>query len=202
MRAILRWAARVLGTAAATVLVIVALPHASRLMSAILPDLSGAAMNASITLSHRMEESARLETSVVRDEGILNSTTEALFIGQVQSVTIQYVYEASLGIDLKKVDMRLDGRTITFTLPEPEILQDSLTPTSMVRDDFWYPLTDERRMKLLEDEKAKCREKTLKEYASSDAAWQNTVSALSATVEGWLGTGYPGVIFRYEQAAK
>lgn len=200
MKGFLRWLSRVAATVVTVVLIIVLLPYASRLASAVLPDLSGAALNTSILLSHKMENSTRLETSVVEDEGVLNSTTEAMFIGQVQSVSIQYLYRASIGIDLSKVQMSVRGSTITLTLPQVEILSDSITPQQVEKNDFWYPLTEERRQKLLESELALCRQRCLDEYTTSEEAWQNTVSAIENTISSWLSNSNSGVAVRYEQA--
>ena len=197
MKRLLRYLARVAATALTIVLIVVLLPYASRWASSILPDLGGAALNTSILLSHQMQESARLETATVEDEGVLNASTSAMFLGTVQNVTIQYVYRASLGIDLRKVEIKVEGSTVTLLLPEIEILSDSLTPVQTVKDDFWYPLTEERRQKLLQDELDKCRERCLTEYAASDDVWQSTVSALSDTVSAWVSTG--GVTIRYER---
>lgn len=197
MKRLLRYLARVAGKALTIVLIVVLLPYASRWASSILPDLGGAALNTSILLSHQMQESARLETATVEDEGVLNASTSAMFLGTVQNVSIQYVYRASLGIDLRKAEIKVEDSVVTLLLPEIEILSDSLTPVQTVKDDFWYPLTEERRQKLLQDELDKCRERCLTEYATSDEAWQNTVSALSDTVSAWVSTG--GVTIRYER---
>ena len=197
MKRLLRYLARVAGKALTIVLIVVLLPYASRWASSILPDLGGAALNTSILLSHKMQESARLETATVEDEGVLNASTSAMFLGTVQNVSIQYVYRASLGIDLRKAEIKVEDSVVTLLLPEIEILSDSLTPVQTVKDDFWYPLTEERRQKLLQDELDKCRERCLTEYATSDEAWQNTVSALSDTVSAWVSTG--GVTIRYER---
>ena len=200
MKGFLRWIGRILATVISIVLIIVLLPYASQWVSAVMPDLSGAAVTASVTLAHQMKNSARMETAVVDDEGVLTSTTDAMFLGQVQSVTIQYTYHASLGIDLSRVDMSVEGNTITFLLPEMEILADSLTPEEIVKDDFWYPLTDARRQKLLDDELAQCREKCMRDYAQSQEAWQNTESALQSTFAAWLGEAAPHVTFRFLRA--
>ena len=200
MKKLLRYLARVAATALTIVLTVVLLPYASRWASSILPDLGGAALNTSILLSHQMQESARLETATVEDEGVLNASTSAMFLGTVQNVSIQYVYRASLGIDLRKAEIKVEDSVVTLLLPEIEILSDSLTPVQTVKDDFWYPLTEERRQKLLQDELDKCRERCLTEYATSDEAWQNTVSALSDTVSAWVSTG--GVTIRYERMSR
>ena len=202
MKGFLRWIGRILATAISVVLIIVLLPHASQWVSRVMPDVSGAAVTASVTLAHQMQSSARLETLVVDDEGVLTSTTDAMFLGQVQSVTIQYSYHASLGIDLSRVNMKVEGDTITFLLPEMEILSDSLTPTEITKDDFWYPLTDARRQKLLEDEQAQCREKCLSSYAVSQDAWQSTISTLEGIFSAWLGEAAPHVTFHFLRASE
>lgn len=193
MKRFLHWLGRVTGAAITLVLVVVLLPYASKLASAFLPDLSGAAVNATVLLSHRMESSARLETAAIEDESVLNATTNAMFLGQVQSVNIQYVYRASIGIDLKKVQITLRGQTITLALPPLEVLSDSITPIQVEKDDFWYPLTEERRQKLMDEELAQCRQRCLEEYLASPEAWVSTVSAVESTVSGWLSAAAPGV---------
>ena len=200
MKGFLRWLKRVAATVISVILVVVLLPYASRLASAVLPDLSGAALNTSILLSHEMKSSARLETNVVVDEGIMNSTTNALFLGEVQSVTMKYTYRASVGIDLSKVQMKVRGNTITLTLPPLEILADSLTPDQMEKNDFWYPLTEERRQKLMENELTLCRERCLNEYAASGEAWQHTLTAMGNTVSSWLTSINSNVTIRYERS--
>ncbi len=200
MKGFLQWLKRIAATVITVMLIIVLLPYASQLASAVLPDLSGAALNTSILLSHRMESSARLETSFIEDEGILNSTTSAMFIGQVQSVNIQYIYRASIGIDLSKVKMNVRGSTITLTLPQPEILNDSITPQQVEKNDFWYPLTESRRQKILNDELQLCRQRCLDEYLNSEEAWQNTLAAMENTISGWLTASSSGVTVRYVQS--
>lgn len=202
MKAFLRWISRILATVISVVLIIVLLPHASGWISHLMPDVSGAAVKASVTLAHQMKSSARLETTVVDDEGVLTSTTNAMFLGQVQSVTIQYTYHASLGIDLSRVNMKVQGNTMTFLLPELEVLSDSLTPKEIVKDDFWYPLTDAQRQKLLDDEQAQCREKCLREYAASQEAWQNTEAVLEGIFSVWLGDAAPEISFQFFRASE
>lgn len=198
MKRVLFWMGKVLGKVVATVLVIVLLPYASKLAAAMLPDLSGAAINTSVTLSQRLSASARLECNQVDAEGVLDATTTALLIGTVQSVQIAYRYHASIGIDLAKVGIHINDSEITFVLPEMEVLSDSLTPTQISRNDFWYPLTDERRQKLLDDEQAACRAKYLAETAASEEGWANVISAFEGTVSQWMARGNARITFRYE----
>lgn len=197
MKRLLKWFSRIIASVLTLILVILALPYASRFLSSMLPDLSGAATNLSVTLSRHMQEAARLETSIVEDEGVLESSTNALFLGEVQKVTIRYTYRASIGIDLTKVQLSVSGNTITMELPALEVLSDSLTPEEIIRDDFWYPLTDERLQKLLSDEQTRCRAHYLAENAQSAAAWSNTVAAMENTIGQWIGLGRSGVSIEF-----
>lgn len=202
MRGFMKWIARTVGTAISLVLVIVLMPYASKLAEQLLPAIDGAAINTSVTLRREMENSARLETVCITEEGVLNSSTSAMLLGEVQSVTVKYTYTASIGIDLTRVGLSVDGNTLTFTIPQPEVLADSLHPDQIVRDDFWYPLTDSRRQELLDEEQAKCREYYLQSFLNSDDMWQRTVQALESTIGVWLGQGTNGLTFKFvpEQA--
>lgn len=197
MKAFLKWLGRVIGTALCLVLVIVMLPYASRWAAQIIPDLTGAAMTTSATLSRKLAQSARLECIQAEREGVLESTVDALLIGTVQSVQIAYDYHASIGIDLSKVEVRVEGSRITLALPEMEVISDSLTPTQIDRKDFWYPLTDERREKLLQDEREACRAAEL-EAAKTDEGWAFVTAALENTISGWIGAESPRLTIQYE----
>ena len=102
MKRFLKWLGKVVGTALSLVLVIIMLPYATKWIGKLLPDGSRNAITVSAVLSRQMEASSRLETAKIEDEGVISSSVDALFIGQVQNVVIQYRYEASMGIDLKK----------------------------------------------------------------------------------------------------
>lgn len=198
MKRFMKWLGRTVGSAVCIVLVIVLMPYASKLAEKLLPAIDGAAINSSVTLRREMENSARLETVCITEEGVLNSSTSAMLLGEVQSVTVKYTYTASIGIDLTRVGLSVDGNTLTFILPQPEVLADSLHPDEIVRDDFWYPLTDSRRQELLDAEQAKCREYYLQSYLNSDDMWQRTVQAFEATIGVWLGNSTNGLTFRFE----
>ena len=202
MKALLRWLGRTLGAALTLVLVIVLLPHASRFASSVLPDLSDTAVTASATLARNLQQSARLETTLAEEEGVLESSTNALFLGQVQQITVHYTYRASLGIDLSKVQVKLSGNTITLLLPEMEVLSDSLTPEEIRKDDFWYPLTDERLQALLAQEQERCRAYYLEEYAHSDQAWADAIAVLESTVSQWITLGNDRFTIEYAPLAQ
>ena len=85
MRGFMKWIARTVGTAISLVLVIVLMPYASKLAEQLLPAIDGAAINTSVTLRREMENSARLETVCITEEGVLNSSTSAMLLGRCSS---------------------------------------------------------------------------------------------------------------------
>ena len=194
MKRFLKWLGKVVGTALSLVLVIIMLPYATKWIGKLLPDGSRNAITVSAVLSRQMEASSRLETAKIEDEGVISSSVDALFIGQVQNVVIQYRYEASMGIDLKKVKMQILGNVLTLELPPVEVLADSLTPINVERNDFWFPLSEERRLKLLEDERLKCRAHYLEENQENRDAFDYSVAAMTEWLDQLLKeTGRQGV---------
>lgn len=186
MKALLRWLAKILGSALTVILIVILFPYVSRWAERLLPDESGAAIKASVILASELENSARLETLKVKEDGVLNYDIRAAFIGTVAEVNVKYQYEASFGIDLTKVSMQVSGNEIIFTLPQPELIQDTLTPNEVYQEDFWYKgFTLQDYEKLLEDERCIRREVYLSGEQSS-SLWEATIAAFDKTVIAWL----------------
>ncbi len=186
MKVFLRWLAKILGSVITMVLVVVLFPYASRWAAKLLPDESGAAIRASAVLATKLENSARLETLKVEEDGVLHYDIRAAFIGSVAEVNVSYKYEASFGIDLNEVTMQTTDSEIIFTLPQPVLIQDVLTPNEVYQDDFWYKgFTLEDYEKLLESERITRREAYLIGDASAQL-WDATVAAFEKTIAAWL----------------
>ena len=200
MKAFFRWLARIVGSALTIVLVIVLFPYLSKLAARFLPDESGAAIKTSAVLAAKLENSARLETFRVEEEGVLNYDIQAVLLGSVANINAKYLYEASFGIDLSKVSLQVASNEITFLLPPIELIQDSLTPQEVYRDDFWYPgFSDADFEKLLSDERISRRETYLSgEYQTQ--LWDATVAAFEQTIAAWLTEMNSSVEFKYQQA--
>lgn len=199
MKRLGKWLSKTLRRALILVIMIVLLPYAARLAEYLLPDLSGRAVAVSQILSQRFEESARLETLKIEEEGVISSSTSALFLGKVQQVDIRYLYEASFGVDLRKVTMEQEGNRLILTLPPVEVLADSLTPLSIERRDFWYPLKDRQRQALLDQQRIECRDRFLQEQAASEDAWRQTCRMFDETIAQWVDS-LSGVRITYVQA--
>lgn len=200
MKAFFRWLAKVLGSALTIILVIVLFPHVSKIAANLLPDESGAAIKASAILSSKLENSARLETLKVEEEGVLNYNIQAALIGSVANINVSYSYDASFGIDLSKVTMVPSGNMITFALPPAELLQDSLTPKEVYRNDYWFPgFSDEDYEKLLQEERLARRDIYLN-GEQKEHLWNATVAAFEQTISAWLQSVNASLSFNYIQA--
>lgn len=200
MKAFFRWLAKVLGSALTVILVIVLFPHVSKIAARLLPDESGAAIKASAILSSKLENSARLETFKVEEDGVLNYDIQAALIGSVANINVSYDYAASFGIDLSKVIMVPSGNVITFTLPKAELIQDSLTPKEIYRDDYWFPgFSDEDYENLLQEERLARRDVYLN-GEQQENLWNATVAAFEQTISAWLQSLNASLSFNYIQA--
>lgn len=198
MKSFFRWLGKVIGSALTIILVIVLFPHISKLAARLMPDESGAAIKASAILAQRLESSARLETLKVQEEGVLNYDIQAALIGSVANINASYVYEASFGIDLSKVLLQPSGDQLIFILPEPELIQDNLTPKEVYRDDFWFPgFSDSDYEKLMENERVARRDIYLngEKLEQLKAA---TIAAFESTIQVWLQDVDAALSFQYE----
>jgi len=183
---LLRFPVRILSTALVITLVLVFLPRLTRLVGRLWPD-PARTERVSELLQHELSQSARLETLTVDDTGVLTATVQAALIGEVQRVTIEYDYHASVGVDLKKAALSVEDGVLVLSLPDFELLSDSLTPTSVDRQDFWYPLTEKRRDQLLSEEREKRAAAALEEARTSEKVRRDTVSSLEQLISSWLG---------------
>ncbi len=202
MKAILKWLGGVVAGALTLVLVIVLTPYAGTLADAFLPDISGAHIQSAAILSQQMQESSRLETLVVTGDGVISAGVDALFLGTVSSVNATYTYSGSYGIDLSRVQLRLQGSTLVFILPQPEVLGDSISLNEIVRDgilDGAVRIDDKELQALLEAEKQKWRDLYL--TGDNAAALRTaTENALRSTIAAWLTQVNGRVEFSFQWA--
>jgi len=200
MKAILRWLAKILASAITIALLIIFFPYLSEIANEMMPDESGTAIKTSMILASKLEESARLETLKVEDEGVLNYEVKAAFLGTVATINLSYKYEGSFGIDLRKVQMHVAKNKITFVLPLPEVIQDTLTPQEIVSDDYWYPGFSEMDFeKLLENERLACRENYL-HGEQVEMLCEKSLTAFESTIASWMKSLNRNLEIHYEIA--
>ena len=198
MKAFCRWLGKIVGSAITLVLVIALFPYISQWAAKLMPDESGAAIKASAIIASRLEESARLETLRVEEDGVLHYDIQAAFIGSVAEISISYRYAASFGLDLSRVQMEVTGNEITFHMPAPELLLDAITPVESYRNDFWYPgFSDDDYNKLLEEERINRREVYLS-GENQEMLRETSWKVFDETVAGWLKNVNDSLVFHYE----
>jgi len=181
-----KWIAGILGRTIVLVLVIVLLPYAFQAAERLFPELSGRVQVESAALMRSLRASQRLETTTVEEEGVLDAKTSVVLLGTVGRTVITYRYRASLGVDLKKVELKRDGKQMTFLIPPLEVLADSIEPLEVTKNDFFSHAIDRSTESLLQEQLMKCREACLQEKEDSETAWENTQKAFRETIGEWL----------------
>lgn len=186
MKRIGRFLIRVLALALAILLVILGYPVLKGWVSSLLPQAKYEQI--SQLISHEMEVAG--EMTVVRhaDTGLMTASTNALILGEVQSVKVPYAYEVGLGFKMADVRLEPGEDGIAVYVPAIDILYDSFEVTGEpeIRD-FWYRLTEQRYQEMLDEQARKCRA----EYEENDdyalSAWDEACETLRNLFESWAG---------------
>ncbi len=181
-----RWFLSFLSKLLLLLLIIVLLPYCFRLAESILPDLTGTIESESVVLMRELQSSSRLETTIVDEEGVIDSKTSVVLLGTVGQTTVHYRYRASLGIDLRRVQVKISGKKITFFLPGLEVLSDSIEMLNVQKNDFLSHAIDKDVNVLLSEQREKSRAYYLEQNEHSDQAWVDTQKAFENTIAQWI----------------
>lgn len=190
MKSIAKWFLRVAALALALILALTLLPYAPKWLASLLP--KGRYDQVSTLLTHEMQKAGELTAVRHKDTGLMKATTSALLIGQVQKVSVPYVYEIGLGISLSEVVLTPTETGITVTVPPTRMLYDSFQITGEPEvEDFWYRLTEGRYQEMLNSQAAQCRADYLQNAAYQQEAWDAACEALKALLAQWAGEQLP-----------
>ena len=193
MKRIGKWLLRVVTLALAITLVVTFYPTLSGFLRSIFSrmDYTTAAQQ----ISHEMREVGKLTTLEFSDEGVMTNTTDAALLGTVQTVTVPYRYELSLGVDLTRAVVASDDEGLVIYLPDAELILDRLTVTGEAKiDDFWNLMTEQRYQAMLDAHALSCREAYLGDQAVLMNAWNGAAKALDGLLSVWLDKqGKPAV---------
>ena len=202
MKTVLNWLGRIVGGGVTLVLVIVLTPWLTTAAQYVLPDISGAHVRSAAILSQQMQQSARLETLQVSGEGAINAEVEALFLGTVSSLNATYAYSGSFGIDLSRVQVEISGSRVTFVLPQPELIIDSISIIDIYRNgshDRAVRTDDKELQQLLDAEKEKWRDQYLTgEHAP--ALQEASIAAFETTIAQWMSSTNARLTYDYRWA--
>lgn len=139
-------------------------------------------------ISHEMQKGGELTSVKYSDQAVMESTTKALLIGDVQKVTVPYAYEIGLGVRLDAVSVAAGEDGITVTVPDARMIYDSFQVTGEPQiSDFLYPLNESRYQEMLDAQAAECREKYLSDAACLEKAWDEACAYIRSLAEQWTG---------------
>ena len=181
-----KWVFSVFTKAIVIILVILLLPYARDFLQLIAPNVTGEILTQSKIIEQKLESSQRLEVTTVEEEGIIESKTNVIIFGTVGTTTIKYRYTASIGIDLKKVIMTLDGDRIIFHLPEADVLNDGIEAIEINRHNLFSKAIEKSVEALLAEQRDKCRNQFISEKEHSEKIRDDAIRAFHETVCKWL----------------
>ena len=181
-----KWILSIIARVIVIILVILLLPYAKDLYHLIIPDATGEIRTQSKILEQKLESSQRLEVTTIDEEGVLQADTNVIIFGTVGTTTIKYRYTASVGIDLSKVIMTVDSDRIIFTLPDTEILNDSIEALEINKHNLFSKAIDKSTETLLAEQRIKCRELYISDEQHSQKTREDTSKAFTETICQWL----------------
>lgn len=151
-------------------------------------------------ISHEMEKTGELTALRFTDREVMENTTNALLIGEVQKVTVPYTYEIGLGVDLTQVTAEAGDGGIIVTVPDAGMIFDSFrTAGDPSVTDFFYPLNETRYQEMQNRQAADCRAKYLNDPEQMERAWQAACEALKGLIVQWTGEDLPVQFVRAEK---
>ena len=186
MRSAGRFVIGIIGNALALILAIVLLPYGFQAANKLFPSMSGEIQIQSTVLKQSLENSARLETATVDEEGVLIAETNVIILGTVGKSVITYRNQGSFGIDLRKVNIELSGNDMTFILPPVEVMMDKIEPIDINQNNFFSYRIDKSTEELLEEQRIKCRAQYLEAEENREMLNLKTRAAFEETILGWL----------------
>lgn len=181
---------KVIALALALTLAAVFFPYARDWAASMLP--RGKYERAVSLITHEMEKTGELTAVKYTDQGIMESATKALLLGEVQKVKVPYAYEIGLGIDLRDVTVSPGESGLEVTVPKAKLLYDSFRVTGEAEvSDFLYPLSEKQYQQMLDDQAADCRMGYMNDPEKLAAAWEEACAALQNLIGQWTETNIP-----------
>ncbi|MBQ9264656.1 MAG: DUF4230 domain-containing protein [Clostridia bacterium] len=165
-------------------------PYAQEWVSSMLPQ--GKYDRATTVISHEMEKAGELTAVKYTDQELMESSTKALFLGEVQNVKAPYTYEIGLGIHLNEVKLTASENGITVAVPDVEMLYDSFRVTGSPEvKDFFHPLNETKYQQMLDAQAAECRAKYLDDQQCLSDAWTAACESIERLISQWTGEEIP-----------
>lgn len=180
----------VIGLALALTLAAALFPYIKTWVGQLLPQ--GRYDRFTAVIAHEMEKTGELTAVRYTDSEIMEATTKALLIGEVQNVKVPYTYEIGLGIYLDQVVLTAGEGGVTVGVPKVRMLYDSFRVTGSPEvKSFFYELSEKRYQEMVDRQAADCRAKYLQDEVCMQTAWQAACDALKKLFFQWAGEEVP-----------
>ena len=95
----------------------------------------------------------------------LDSEKKVLFWNTSKKLWIEYSGIVKLGIDVSRVDMKVDGNVVTIAMPEAEVLSCDVDETSLTKDSFYSETKGLGSGKVGAEEQSQAFEAAQKEFS-------------------------------------
>ena len=190
-----KWLLRVLATALGIALAVFIVRYGWDWVNGSI--VGGKYRRATEIIAHEMLKGGEMTSLKYSDQAVMESSTRALLIGDVQKVTVPYAYEIGLGIRLDQVTVEAKEDGVAVTVPKARMVYDSFQVTGEPKvSDFLYPLSESRYQEMLNEQEKECREKYLSNEEYLDAAWDEACALIRAQAEQWTGEKELNLVFQ------
>ena len=190
MNRILKFFLGILSAALIATLVIAFLPHISGAVSDIL--VNGKYVRTASILNEEMKKAGELTTLKFTQDGIMEVTVNAKFVGAVAKSEVPFYYEIGLGIDLAQINLEANDYGITAYVPTPRMLYDKFQVTGDPKAVIsLVGISNKDYQKASDQQAAECRASYLNHPSYLDDAWNAACEQLSDLFNTWIGEDVP-----------
>lgn len=186
MKRFVKYILRIVALALALVLAFAAYPYVRNFVVRTLGDIDYD--RSAQVITHEMEKLGELTALRLSDTGVMDAKVDALLVGTVASVRVEYRYDIGFGVDLTAAVVTGGEEGITVALPPVKMLYDSFEVTNSpeIRD-FFALVTEKKYQEMLSEQALSCREKYVDDADTAHEAWEAACDALRALFKQWTG---------------
>ncbi len=184
MKRIGKFVLRVIALALALMLAYTAYPFVRDWAAGLLQDIDYD--RSARVISHEMEKLGELTSLRLSDTGVMDASVDALLVGKVASVSVEYQYKIGFGVDLSAAVVTESESGIDVALPGAKMLYDSFEVTNSPEiKDFFSLVTEKKYQELLSEQAMECRIGYTEDAAVAQQAWDAACEALEALFKQW-----------------
>ena len=141
------------------------------------------------TISHELTETGELVCLEITDTDVLTASVNAALIpSSVATLTVNYQYDLSLGVDLSQAKTEVAEDGIAVYLPPAHVISDKITAVGDVqKSDFWHLIDETKYQQIMDKQLLECRSRYENDQDLLNQAWNKCCdtlkSLLSASIQ-------------------